>query len=55
MCKGNLDIGDERDGVSDEAGFGGDVWGVGECGEAEAAVVAGEEMGVGNARYGAVG
>jgi hypothetical protein len=36
-----LNVGQERDGVSDYAGLGGDVGGVFEAGEAEAAVVAG--------------
>jgi len=50
-----LDVGEERDGVGYDAFFGGDVRGVGEGGEPEATVVAGEEVGVGDAGNGAVG
>lgn len=46
MVKGGVDVGEEGDGVGDQAGFGGDVWCVVEGGETEASVVAGDEMGV---------
>lgn len=41
LVEGRLDVGEEGDGVGDDAGFGGDVGLVGEGGEAEAPVVAG--------------
>lgn len=55
VVEGGLDVREERDGVGDEAGFGGDVRGVGEGGETEASVVAGEEVGAWDAGDGAVG
>jgi hypothetical protein len=50
----SLDVGEEGDGVGYYAGFCGDVGRVGEAGETEASVVAGQEMGVGDAGDGAV-
>jgi len=41
LVEGGLDVGEEGDGVGDDASFGGDVGLGGEGGEAEAPVVAG--------------
>lgn len=50
-----MEVGEDADGVGDETSFGGDVRGIVESGESKAAVVAGDEMGVWDARDGAVG
>lgn len=55
MVQGGLKVGEERDGVCDDACFGGYVRRILQGGEPEAAVVAGQKMGVWDTGDGAVG